>query len=167
MKTDEELAPSFLEILTQNGINATLGQATQVIGMMKQKVVEYTDGQSGQTRKRGVSFVRDLWPLCDFFFVAPTSFDRNDKFVRKNWKETTPSEMQQLADKLRRLDDFSAESQKNAIDTWAEETGIKPWNAWRICLVGKGQGPDMYELAAFLGKEETLGRMEFAIQTLA
>ena len=167
MKTDEELAPSFLEILTQNGINATLGQATQVIGMMKQKVVEYTDGQSGQTRKRGVSFVRDLWPLCDFFFVAPTSFDRNDKFVRKNWKETTSSEMQQLADKLRRLDDFSAESQKNAIDTWAEETGIKPWNAWRICLVGKGQGPDMYELAAFLGKEETLGRMEFAIQTLA
>ena len=47
-----------------------------------------------------------------------------------------------------------------------EESGVKPWNAWRVCLVGEGQGPDMYELAAFLGKEETLRRMAFAVETL-
>ena len=166
MKTNEQLAPSFLDILKQHDVNATEQQAAQVIGMMKQKVVEYVDGQSGQTRKRSISFISDLWPLCDFFFTAPTSFDPNDKFVRKNWKETTSSEMQQLATQLSQLTDFSIESQKNAIDPWAEQTGIKPWNAWRICLVGKGQGPDMYELSAFLGKDETLRRIEFAIKTL-
>lgn len=166
MKTNEQLAPSFLNILKQHDVNATEQQAAQVIGMMKQKVVEYVDGQSGQTRKRSISFISDLWPLCDFFFIAPTSFDTNDKFVRKNWKEATSSEMQQLATQLSQLTDFSIESQKNAIDPWAEHTGIKPWNAWRICLVGKGQGPDMYELSAFLGKDETLRRIEFAIKTL-
>ena len=51
-------------------------------------------------------------------------------------------------------------------DPWVAESGIKPWNAWRVALVGMGQGPDMYELAAFLGKEETLRRMWFAINTL-
>ena len=55
---------------------------------------------------------------------------------------------------------------KPAVDAWSERTGIKPWNAWRICLVGEGQGPDMYELAAFLGKDETLRRMKFAIEKL-
>ena len=45
-------------------------------------------------------------------------------------------------------------------------SGIKPWNAWRICLVGAGQGPDMYEWSAFLGKTETLGRMQHAIDIL-
>ena len=89
-----------------------------------------------------------------------------DKFVRKNWKEETAAEMQQLADLLSGLDDFSVEGQKAAVDSWSEQTGIKPWNAWRICLVGEGQGPDMYELAAFLGKDETLSRMRFAIETL-
>ena len=67
---------------------------------------------------------------------------------------------------LETINDWSIEGLKAAIDPWAEQNGIKPWNAWRICLVGEGQGPDMYELAAFLGKDETLSRMKFAIETL-
>ena len=133
--------------------------------MMKLKVIEYTDGQ-GQKHKRNISFVSDLWPLTRFFFVAPTGFDMEDKFVRKNWKEETGAEMQQLADVLATVEDFTVEGMKPVVDAWAEQTGIKPWNAWRICLVGEGQGPDMYELAAFLGKDETLRRMKFAIEKL-
>ncbi len=67
---------------------------------------------------------------------------------------------------LQGIDDFSAEGQKAVVDPWVEQSELRPWNAWRICLVGAGQGPDMYELSAFLGKEETLRRMQFAIDTL-
>ncbi len=86
--------------------------------------------------------------------------------MRKNWKENSAAEMHRLADILAALDDFSVESQRAAVDKWAEETGAKPWNAWRVCLVAEGKGPDMYELAAFLGKEETLRRMQTAIAAL-
>jgi glutamyl-tRNA synthetase len=55
---------------------------------------------------------------------------------------------------------------KVVVDPWTEQTGIKPWNAWRVALVGEGQGPDMYELSAFLGKEETLKRMSAAIDLM-
>lgn len=166
MQTNEELAPAFIDILKKNGVSATPAQAAAVIGMMKHKVVEYEDKQSHQIRKRGVSFVSDLWPLCDFFFIAPTTFDRNDKFIRKNWTPASAIEMQQLADLLASLTDFSISALKAAVDPWAEATGVKPWNAWRVCLVGKGQGPDMYELASFLGHDETLRRMQFAIAAL-
>ncbi len=166
MQTNEELAPAFIDILKKNGVSATPAQAAAVIGMMKHKVVEYEDKQSHQIRKRGVSFVSDLWPLCDFFFIAPTTFDRNDKFIRKNWTPASAIEMQQLADLLAPLTDFSISALKAAVDPWAEATGVKPWNAWRVCLVGKGQGPDMYELASFLGHDETLRRMQFAIAAL-
>ena len=162
---DEAWVPSFDKVLRKQGIVSTPEKEAEVVRMMKLKVIEYTDGQ-GQKHKRNISFASDLWPLTRFFFVAPTAFDREDKFVRKNWKEETAQEMQQLADLLSGLDDFSVEGQKAAVDVWAEQTGIKPWNAWRICLVGEGQGPDMYELAAFLGKDETLSRMKFAIETL-
>ena len=74
--------------------------------------------------------------------------------------------MGQLAEVLATVDDFSVDGLKAAVDPWAEATGLRPWNAWRICLVGAGQGPDMYELAAFLGKDETLRRMNHAIETL-
>ncbi len=74
--------------------------------------------------------------------------------------------MTQVVERLETLTDFSAESQKAAIDPWCEAEGAKPWNAWRVALVGTGKGPDMYELSAFLGKEETLRRLRFAIEQL-
>ena len=152
LKTDNKvLAPAFDKILRENGIEQPIERVEAVVGMMKMKKI---------------TFIKELWPLCDFFFIAPTTFDREDKFIRKNWKENAAEEMRELAEILAGLDDFSIESQRAAVDPWAETTGKKPWNAWRVALVGAGKGPDMYELAAFLGKEETLRRIAFAVETL-
>jgi glutamyl-tRNA synthetase len=163
----EEWVPQFDKILREQGIECTPEREAQVVEMMKQKVVEYVDGD-GNKKKRNVSFVSDLWPLCKFFFVAPETYDREDKFVRKNWKETTALEMDELIGVLSSLEDheFTVDNMRELVDAWSEATGRKPWNAWRVCLVGMGQGPDMYELAAFLGKDETLHRMERAIEQL-
>lgn len=162
---NEAWAPAFDKILKAEGINATTEQEAEVVRMMKLKVIEYVDGQ-GNKRKRNISFPSDLWPLTRFFFVAPENFDREDKFIRKNWTENTAAEMKQFCEVLEGIQDFTVEGMKAVVDPWVEALGLRPWNAWRICLVGAGQGPDMYELAAFLGKEETLKRMQFAIETL-
>lgn len=162
---DEAWTPAFDSLLKENGINSTPEKEAEVVRMMKQKVIEYTDSL-GNKKKRNISFVSDLWPLTRFFFVAPNGFDVEDKFVRKNWKETTADEMRRFMEVLQSVEDFTVEGQKGVVDPWAEQTGIRPWNAWRICLVGAGQGPDMYELAEFLGKEETLRRMQYAIEKL-
>lgn len=152
LKTDDSvLAPQFDKILRENGIEAPIERVEQVVGMMKMKKI---------------SFIKELWPLCDFFFITPTEYSMDDKFTRKNWKNGAAAEMRKLKTLLEGLDDFSIESQRTAIDAWAEAGGHKPWNAWRVCLVGAGKGPDMYELAAFLGKEETLRRMDNALQAL-
>lgn len=74
--------------------------------------------------------------------------------------------MAELLQILEAQEDFSVEALKQTIDTWAETNGKKPWNPWRVVLVGAGKGPDMYELAAFLGKEETLKRMRTALELL-
>ena len=162
---DEAWTPSLDKLLKEQGVESTPQKEAEVVRMMKLKVIEYVDGQ-GNKHKRNISFVSDLWPLTKFFFVAPESFDREDKFIKKNWKEETASEMRQFIQVLSSIEDFSVEGQKDVIDPWVEQNGLRPWNAWRICLVGAGQGPDMYELSAFLGKEETLRRMQFAIDTL-
>ena len=151
LRTDNaKLAPAFDKILKENGINAPIERVEAVVGMMKMKKI---------------NFIKELWPLCDFFFIAP-QYDADDKFTRKNWKEGAAADMAELTSLLEGLTDFSIESQKAVVDKWATETGKKPWNPWRVCLVGTGKGPDMYELAAFLGKDETLRRMKAAIAAL-
>ena len=124
LKTDNKvLAPAFDKILRENGIEQPIERVEAVVGMMKMKKI---------------NFIKELWPLCDFFFIAPTTFDREDKFIRKNWKENAAEDMRELAEILKGLDDFSIESQRAAVDPWAETTGKKPWNAWRVALVGAG-----------------------------
>ena len=146
------LAQDFDKILRDNGIEAPIEKVEAVVAMMKMKKI---------------NFIKELWPLCDFFFIAPQTFDKEDKFIRKNWKDNAPQEMQALIELLEGLEDFSADAQRKAIDAWVEATGVKPWNAWRVMLVGAGKGPDMHDLAEFLGKEETLRRMRFALEALA
>ena len=157
--------PEFDKILKAEGIQSTPEREAQVIEMMKQKVIEYVDSDNNK-KKRNISFVSDLWPLCKFFFVAPETFDKEDKFVRKSWKEDTAREMDELIGVLMAVDHFTVEEIKDMVEAWCEATGRKPWNAWRVALVGAGQGPDMYELAAFLGKDETIRRMQTAIEKL-
>ncbi len=78
---DAAWVPEFDKVLRANGIEATEKQMEEVVRMMKLKVIEYTDNE-GNKKKRNVSFVSDLWPLTRFFFVAPETFDCEDKFIR-------------------------------------------------------------------------------------
>ena len=169
-----EWTSEFDRILKENGIESTPEREALVVEMMKTKVIEYVDGE-GNKKKRNVSFVSDLWPLTKFFFVAPETYDKEDKFVRKNWGEGTAEMMGQLVELLHGVQESKSEKVqegqgvqelKEVVDKWAEETGQRPWNAWRVALVGTGQGPDMYELSAFLGKEETIRRIEKACAVL-
>lgn len=148
---DEKLAPTFADILRDNGIEAPMESVVRVVGLMKGRV----------------NFVKELWPLCSFFFVAPTTYD--EKTAKKRWKEFSARQMSELAALLEALSDFSMAAQEEAVNAWLAENDYKMgdvMNAWRLTLVGEGKGPHMYEISSFLGQAETLKRMRRAIEIL-
>ena len=150
-KSNEEVANLFAPIVANNGVDETMERITQVVAMMKDRV----------------NFVKELWPLCSFFFIAPTEYD--EKTVKKRWKADSAKVMSELADVLEAIDDFSVEGQEPVVMKWVEEKGYKlgdVMNAFRLTLVGIGKGPGMFDISAFLGKEETLKRLRKAIEVL-
>jgi len=150
-KSNEEIAQLFAPIVANNGVDESLERVTEVVRMMKDRV----------------SFVKELWPLCSFFFIPPTEYD--EKTVKKRWKEDSAQVMAELATLLEGLDDFSLENQERVVHEWVEKKEYKlgnVMNAWRLTLVGEGKGPGMFDISAFLGKEETLRRMRRAIEVL-
>lgn len=150
-KSNEEVANLFAPIVANNGVDETMERITQVVAMMKDRV----------------NFVKELWPLCSFFFIAPTEYD--EKTVKKRWKADSAKVMGELADVLEGIDDFSVEGQESVVMKWVEEKGYKlgdVMNAFRLTLVGIGKGPGMFDISAFLGKEETLKRLRKAIEVL-
>jgi glutamyl-tRNA synthetase len=150
-KSNEEIAQLFAPIVANNGIDESFERVTEVVRMMKDRV----------------SFVKELWPLCSFFFIPPVQYD--EKTVKKRWKEDSAKVMAELANLLEGLDDFSLENQERVVHKWVEMMEYKlgnVMNAWRLTLVGEGKGPGMFDISAFLGKEETLRRMRRAIEVL-
>ena len=111
--------------------------------------------------------VEELWPLCSFFFIPPTEYDA--KTTKKRWKEYSAQQMTELAEVLEGIEDFSIEGQEPVVLKWVEDKGYKlgdVMNAFRLTLVGEGKGPGMFDISAFLGKEETLRRLRKAIEVL-
>ena len=150
-KSDEEIARHYDVMLKAEGIDEPFDRVMAVAGMMKSRV----------------NFVKELVPLCRFFFVAPEAYD--EKTVKKRWKEDSAEMMTRLADLLDTLDDFSLAHQEEVVNKWIEDNGLHMgniMNAWRLTLVGEGKGPHMFDISAFLGKEETIRRMRRAIEVL-
>lgn len=150
-KSNEEIADLFAPIVANNGVDESMERIRTVVSLMKDRV----------------SFVRELWDLCSFFFLPPTEYD--EKTVRKRWKEYSAQQMTELAEVLEGIDDFCIEGQEPVVMKWVEDKGYKLgdiMNAFRLALVGIGKGPGMFDISAFLGKEETLRRLRRAVEVL-
>ncbi|MCR4853663.1 MAG: glutamate--tRNA ligase [Prevotella sp.] len=150
-KSDDEIAELFAPIVAGNGVEESLDRVKQVVHMMKDRV----------------NFVKELWPLCAFFFIPPAEYD--EKTVKKRWKDFSAQQMTELLAIIEGMDDFSIENQEKVIMQWVQDMEYKlgdVMNAFRLALVGIGKGPGMFDITAFLGKEETLRRLRRAIDVL-
>ena len=144
-KSDAELAVLYQPILREHGIEVSDEVAGKVAGIMKERA----------------TFIGDLWDLTSYFFVAPTEYE--EKQARKYWKGNNPAILAEVREVLAGIDDFSLENTEKIVHAWIESKGYgmgQVMNTLRLALVGAGKGPGMYDVTAFLGKEECLKRID-------
>jgi len=156
-QSDEALAHLFMPILKEKVIANKIKQSFNR---------EYIKKVISLTKERA-TFVADFWDLTSFFFVAPTDFDA--KAVKKQWKETTSVLMQELIDVVDKISDFSSENIENKIKEFIiqKELGFgKVMQPFRLSLVGALKGPHLFDIAALIGKDETLNRLQFALENI-
>ena len=146
-RSDEQLAEAFGEFLAAKNISTAM-DLTPVVASLKERI----------------TFTEDLWTLGSFFFVAPDAYD--EKAAKKAFKEDTPAIMRKVVGLLNEVEDFTAEHAAATVKGWiqSQEMGFgKVMMPLRLSLVGSLQGPDVFEIAALLGKAETIKRIEAAI----
>ncbi|MFV8225345.1 glutamate--tRNA ligase [Christiangramia aquimixticola] len=149
--SNQELANGFEKVLAEKNVDAEKDYIIQVVSLIKERAV----------------FIEDLWDQGHFFFVSPTSYDPKDS--KKAWKEDTTALMEELKEYINGISNFEAENVQNEVKTWIKQKEIgfgKVMMPLRVALVGALQGPDLYKIAEFIGKEETISRIDKAIETL-
>lgn len=147
----EIIADRFMSLLKNKNINASEEYVKHIVHLIKERAI----------------FVEDLWILGSYFFKAPSTFD--EKARKKAWKEDTASIMEEVKIILRGINNFTTIEVQTAVKAWIVDNSIgfgKVMQPFRLSLVGAMQGPDVFEIATTLGKEEVLKRIAFAINTL-
>ena len=145
LKSDEEL----LEILKTSGLNLTIEdeKLLKIIHLMKERA----------------TFPKDIYENGKFFFEAPVSYE--EKASKKAWNDETSAVLADLALKLETAD-FKAEALKQTMHALAEEKGLgmgKVMMPLRLALVGELKGPDVPDILELIGKEESITRINNAI----
>ena len=149
--TAAEFAPLMQPILKANGIEVSDERA----------------GKAAEIMKEPMTLTTDMWDLTSFFFVAPAEYE--EKLAKKQWKGTNPQMLGELRGVLEAIDDFSKENTEAVVREWieAKELGLgQVMNTLRLALVGAGKGPGMFDVTEFLGKAETLKRIDAIIANL-
>lgn len=151
-ETDENLVKQYALLLKEKGIDSEKYELKSLVSMLKERA----------------NFISDLWTQSDFFFIAPESYD--ELVVKKRWKEDTPSQMKDLIVLLSGIDIFSSENTESVVKGWIADNeynmgGIM--NAFRLLIVGESRGPHLFDIIAWIGKEETLKRIDNGLTVLS
>ena len=118
--------------------------------------------------KDRATFVSDLWEQGSFFFEAPTEYD--EKASKKAFKEGTCEIMTTVLGLLNECNEFTSDEVSNRVKKWLTDQGIgfgKVMMPLRLSLVGDMKGPDVFNIAAILGKKETINRVQKTITFLS
>ncbi len=148
---DAKLAELLLPMLAEKGVSTTAERAAKAVSLIKERA----------------TFPKDLLPLTEYMFVAPSSYD--EKSVAKFWKPENVENLKKLAAKLAEFDKITAAETEPAIHQWIVDNQMSMgqlMNTLRIAILGISQGPSIFDICEFIGKEETLKRIEKAIATI-
>ena len=149
-KDNAVLAEDFAPILDKKGIDISKFDLTKIVSLIKDRA----------------HFVSEFWEMSDFFFVAPTTYDEK---ASKNWKEETPTLMQELISVVEEITDFNSMNIETIVKDWMTKNEIgmgKVMQPFRLSLVGALKGPHLFDIVEVIGKDETISRLQKAIATL-
>lgn len=147
-KSNNQLALEFRELLRSKGIHVDIVRLEILIGLVKERV----------------SFVSEFWDQTDFFFIAPHEYDK--EAIRKRWQDNTPFILKELIEEIRVMPDFSPVPAEAAVREWIGSKGYNTgavMNALRLVVVGALRGPHIFDITSWIGREETIKRIERGI----
>jgi glutamyl-tRNA synthetase len=163
-KFDPDKTKWFNQQYLRNKSNSDLGKLLKG-KIEKEYPAEFLAEVAGLMKERA-SFVEDMLE-GDYLFNPPSQYDA--KTLRKKWKETTPANMENLKKVLNEIADFNATEIELRFKAFLEDNDLGMGAVlpnFRLLVTGKGMGPSMFQIAALLGKKETIDRFNHGIEKI-
>ncbi|MCL4538002.1 MAG: glutamate--tRNA ligase [Bacteroidetes bacterium] len=114
-----------------------------------------------------VSFVKEYTEKSPYFFHAPDRYDPD--VVKKRWKPQSAAYLKALAGEFDKLDNPQKSDYEEALHRTAESLSVgngQLIHPLRLAVSGMGEGPGLFDILKIIGKEETVRRINSAIERI-
>lgn len=151
-KTDAEIALLYVPILKEKGITIAQDKLEKICKGVKDRI----------------NFISELWEQTEFFFQAPTVYDK--KAIKKQWKADTAQILSELVSEvLSSTEDYESKLLEEKVKKWIAQKELSMGRVmapFRIAVVGGLKGPHLFDIVEQLGKEETVVRIFKAVERI-
>ncbi len=120
-----------------------------------------------EAMRERASFLKDFVDSCPYFYTPPEDYD--PAVVKKRWKSESPARLTALREAFAKLQSPSKEDYEETLDATAGSLGVSRGeliHPLRLALSGVGAGPGLYDIVAILGKDESIRRIDRALERL-
>lgn len=149
MQSDEQLADAVTPLLEAKGLKKDRAFIIEFCRLIKEKA----------------HFVNEFYDLGPYFFAAPEAYD--EKVIAKKWNEASKELFNKLADRFGALPVWNSQSLHDDFQAAQTEIGKLDMQLLRVLTTGVAGGPQLFDLLALLGKDETIARMKTALSKLS
>ncbi len=114
--------------------------------------------------KERCTLLTDFWLQASFFFIAPTVVDTAS--ILPKWNESKTLFFAELIRTYSLMDLWKEHDIENSFKELAAVSRIKPGELmlpFRVMLVGGKFGPGVFDIAALIGQQETIKRIEHTL----
>ena len=115
--------------------------------------------------KERCALLTDFYQQAVYFFEIPKEYDINS--VKPKWSDAKTDFFNVLINKYSAMQTWEGAELENDFKALMEEKGLKAGDVmlpFRIMLVGGKFGPHVFDIAALLGRNETINRIEKALE---
>jgi glutamyl-tRNA synthetase len=150
----QELIRQYIDHFAQQGIQydiapETFNYAVRVAALVKDRC----------------TLLPDLWQQSSFFFVSPETIDI--AAIKPKWTNAKQDFFVSLVAELAAIDNWESAFIEAAFKLLADKKGIKPGELQlplRIMLVGGKFGPPVFDIAAMIGKDNSIDRINTVLK---
>jgi len=149
---DAELAKLLTPVLAEKNIQPDPPYVEKVCSLVKERC----------------SFVNEIWDNGFFFFMQPETYDLAG--ILPKWTTEKTNFFREWSEQLNSITNWGAAELETSFKTLAAEKAIKPGELqlpFRIMLVGGKFGPTVFDIAATIGKEQTVLRIAAGLAAIA
>ncbi|MEX2597479.1 MAG: glutamate--tRNA ligase [Salibacteraceae bacterium] len=148
---DDVLSEKLKPLLDKEGLSCDPKKINSYVSLMKERAVFVNEMLEGR-----------------YLLERPSTYD--NKTISKKWKENSAEIIGEMTSRFDRIDEFNAETLHATFQSFLSEKELGMGSVLpllRVFVTGQGAGPGMFNIMEFIGKKESIERLNLGLDKMA